>query len=506
MALLLSQKIKAWFSWNEFSVGVILLLGFALRLRQYLTGRSLWLDEAMLALNIVNRNFIDLFKPLDYDQGAPVGFLLVEKIFNVLFGEHEFVLRFFPFVVGIAAFGLFYLLLRRTVSGIGLLTGLAIFAVSPELITYTSEVKQYILDVAVTVLLLYLTLPLLENRVEKHSYFYLGLAGIVTLWFSHPALFVLAGIGFGLLVQVLQRRERSQVSTLLLTGFAWLANLGLLYFVSLRNLTQNRFLREYWQENFIPVPPWSDWGWFGIFFKGLIQNQIGITISAWLVLILLLLGFIYLFIKNKIYASILLAIFIFTSIASTLWLYPLGGRFSLFLVPAVIIVISQSLETIEFRLRVNRILSKLVVVSVASYLLYAPTSGAIKNFRVPVFYEHIRPSMAALSEDWQEGDALFVSNGAVPAFRFYAERYGLGDVAYQTSDASDYLEPSKILSHIEPLDGKPRVWVLITHVYERNNFNEKDFLLNYLDTIGHKKREFRSAGTSVYLFLYDLGQ
>jgi hypothetical protein len=112
--------------------------------------------------------------------------------------------------------------------------------------------------------------------------------------------------------------------------------------------------------------------------------------------------------------------------------------------------------------------------------------------------------MATLAENWETDDVLFISNGAVPAFRFYAERYGLGSIPFQSSAASDYFEPTDILSHIKALDGKSRVWILITHVYEKNDFNEQDFILSYLDTIGNKKREFRSPGTSVYLFLYDL--
>jgi len=506
MAFLIPKKARSSLSWEQLSVSVILLLGFVLRLRQYLTGRSLWLDEAMLALNIVNRDFAGLFQPLDYDQGAPIGFLLVEKLFNALFGEHEFVLRLFPFVVAIFALVVFYLLLRRTTSGIGLLVGLTVFAVSPELIYYASEVKQYSLDVAVTIWLLYLAYPLFTGQAEKRQYISLGLAGILVLWFSHPALFVLAGIGFSLFVQALQKRERSQIGTTLLLGIAWLANLGLLYYVSLRNLTQNRFLREYWQENFIPVPPWSDWGWFGNFFSGLLRDQIGITVSAWLVLIILILGFISLFTKHKTYAVSFVAIFLFTAVASTLWLYPLGGRFSLFMVPMIIILISQSLEALEQRLHTKQGWSMVIAALVGVYLLYAPTAESLNNFVSPKYYEHIRPSMATLSENWQAGDALFVSNGAVPAFRFYADRYGLGNVAYLSNDASDYLEPENILDRIKLLDGEPRVWVLITHVYENDGFNEKDFVLNYLDTIGSKKREFRSASTSVYLFLYDLGQ
>jgi len=500
------QKAKSKFSWESFAAGVILLLGFVLRLRQYLTGRSLWLDEAMLALNIVNRDFAGLFQSLDYDQGAPIGFLLVEKIFNILFGEHEYVLRLFPFVVGVATLGLFYLLLRRTISGIGLLTGLALFAVGTELIYYSVEVKQYILDVAATIILLYLAFPLLSENRQKQYYVFLGIAGTLVLWFSHAALFVLAGIGLVLLVQALRKRDRSQINKVLMLGIAWLANLGLVYFVSLRNLTQNRFLREYWQENFIPVPPWTDLKWFGIFFSGMLQDQIGITVSAWLVFVIIVLGFISLYEKNKTYTAIFVAILFFASFASTLWLYPLGGRFSLFMVPMLIILIGQSLKALERWLYIDGKWSTIVVAMVGAYLLYAPLTESINNFVNPKYYEHIRPSMAALSENWQKGDALFVSNGAIPAFRFYAERYGLGDIPYQSGSASDYLEPSNILSHIELLDGNARVWVLITHVYEKHDFNEKDYLLNYLDLIGNKKREFPSDGTSVYLFLFDLAQ
>src|ERR1051325_2431697 len=123
-----ASKLKISFSWEKAGVAALLLLGALLRMRQYLTGRSLWVDEAMLALNIVNQNFAGLFKPLDYDQGAPIGFLLVEKIFNSIFGKNEFTLRLFPLLVGLISLWLFYLLLKRITNIAGLLTALALFA------------------------------------------------------------------------------------------------------------------------------------------------------------------------------------------------------------------------------------------------------------------------------------------------------------------------------------------------------------------------------------------
>jgi len=61
--------------------------GVFLRLSQYLSHRSLWLDEAKLALNIVRRPMgVLLLQPLDSAQGAPIGFLAIEKNGREFFG------------------------------------------------------------------------------------------------------------------------------------------------------------------------------------------------------------------------------------------------------------------------------------------------------------------------------------------------------------------------------------------------------------------------------------
>jgi hypothetical protein len=112
--------------------------------------------------------------------------------------------------------------------------------------------------------------------------------------------------------------------------------------------------------------------------------------------------------------------------------------------------------------------------------------------------------MDFVRSSWKEGDALYVSNGALPAFRFYAPFYGLGEIAYEFGKREDYKNPQNILSQLDSFEGQPRVWILFSHVYESGDFNEREFVLNYADQIGEKKREFRVPGTSVFLYLYDL--
>ena len=112
--------------------------------------------------------------------------------------------------------------------------------------------------------------------------------------------------------------------------------------------------------------------------------------------------------------------------------------------------------------------------------------------------------MSVLQESWQNGDALYVSYGAVPAFEFYAPEYGLSGMEYLSNVRQDYQNPANISRQLDTLKGKPRVWVLLSHVYEKGDFNEKDFILDTLQMNGRIKREFRVPGTSVFLYLFDL--
>ena len=93
---------------KKFLPWIIILLGAVLRISPYLSNRSFWNDEAMISLNIINRSFQQLFNALDYNQGAPIGFLIVEKLLIKVFGESEYVFRLFPLICGILSLIIFY--------------------------------------------------------------------------------------------------------------------------------------------------------------------------------------------------------------------------------------------------------------------------------------------------------------------------------------------------------------------------------------------------------------
>jgi hypothetical protein len=220
----------------------------------------------------------------------------------------------------------------------------------------------------------------------------------------------------------------------------------------------------------------------------------------------MLAGWVTMFIQKREVALTLASILFFTLLASSLGLYPVLERMGLFLIPIGILMIAKSLEFSAQRLRAYPIPSTLVLIVLSGFILYGPVTRSLEQFSRPKYFEHIRPTMSFLQESWKEGDAMFVSYGAVPAFEFYAPMYGLEDISYVSGQREEYADPESILERVAPLRGQRRVWILISHVYEKDDFNEKDFLISYLDQIGDKKREFRKPGTSVYLYLYDLAE
>ena len=496
---------KAFLSWDKAAAVLLILAGAVLRLRQYLTGRSLWVDEAMLALNIVGRGFAGMLEPLDYDQGAPIGFLLVEKLFNAILGKHELALRLFPLLVGLISLGLFYLLLKHVTSGAGLLVALALFAFNPRLIYYSSEVKQYIVDVAMTISLLLIAAPTFSISPAKKDFTWLTLAGLIALWFSHPALFVLAGIGLALAIINLQRRDQSSLRLVMGMGILWVLEIAFLYVLILKNLSQNAYMKEYWLGAFLPMPPWSDPGWFAKSLNENIGIQFGIPYAVFVVFFLMLVGWVMLWFQQRGYAVAFASILLITLVASALQLYPVFERMILFLIPIGLILVGKAVEALYRRVQRFRLLGVFSIVFLAGYLLYGPVVTSLQNFIAPKYFEHIRPTMDFVREAWKDGDALYVSNGALPAFRFYAPFYGLENIPYEFGKREDYQNTQNMIRQLESFQGQPRVWILLSHVYEKEDFNEKDFVLDVLNEMGEKKREFRVPGTSVFLYLYDLG-
>jgi uncharacterized membrane protein len=172
-----------------------LTLGIALRFAEYWGAPSFWHDEAALACNISQRSFSELLQPLAFDQGAPLGFLALQRGVFLLLGGSERALRLLPFLSGIAALLVFPRVARSYLSWRGALIALALFALGGPVVHYGAQLKQYSSDLFFCLVLWGCAGDCL-HRFRTDGAIRLcrwAVVGILALCCSHPAAFVLAG-------------------------------------------------------------------------------------------------------------------------------------------------------------------------------------------------------------------------------------------------------------------------------------------------------------------------
>ena len=121
-------------------------LGLAVRLVRYLVVYPIWHDEAFLAVNFLDRGYLDLLRPLDYSQVSPVLFLWIELTAVRLLGFSEWSLRLFPALCGLASVLLFRHVAARLLRGLALVLAVGIFATAFYPIRHAAEVKPYASD------------------------------------------------------------------------------------------------------------------------------------------------------------------------------------------------------------------------------------------------------------------------------------------------------------------------------------------------------------------------
>ncbi len=481
----------------------LILLGFVLRLRQYLSGRSLWLDEAMLALNIVGRSSSGLIQPLDYQQGGPVVFLLAEKLVITLFGNRELTLRLVPFLAGCAALVLFALLLRQMTGKAGTYIALALFAVGAAPVYYASEVKQYSSDVFVALLLFWLAARHLHISARGRDFILLGVSGVLACWCAHPAVFVLTGTGMTLLLHYAIQKDSQRLKQMVIVVTVWVASFAILYFTSLRGLASDQFLLNYWGDTFLTPSPGTDLSWIPDTLKGVLYDPAGLGATWMLAALTLLIGMLALLRRNWQFAAFFVLTLCAVMAASVMDKYPFVGRLLLFAAPIFLALVGTGVEAATGWFQRPRWLSGGLAVLLAAILLYQPLASAAHNFLQPEYHEHIRPTMAYLKVNREPRDVLYVYFWAVPAYQYYAPLFGMAEDDFIAGNRHEN-DPQGLLAEIDQLKSSKRVWVLFTHVRESGDFNERDFILTRMKEMGSLQSQFVEPGTSVYLYLYSI--
>jgi len=393
-------------------LALAVLLGVGLRIAGWWFDRSLWLDEAMLAIQIRDRGYGALLERLGMKQGAPYGYLVVERTCLVLFGSGERSLRLPAVVAGCLSVPVMAHLCKNWFgSARQALPAVVAFAVAYWPVNFASEIKQYSFELLAAVVLLWVTSSLAARAdiAEEGRWWRLAaLAGVAAPWFAFSAVFVMAGCGLHLLLRFGgTHRGRRRSGGL---AAAWLASLVGAYFLSMANAVaigrHPTWAPGYWPSG----GAWDSVRWLGSVLVGVMDNPLASpwpVVSAVALTIGLLLpsagGLRPQFIGT---AGTLLA-------ASALGLYSIRWRLMLFAVPLVLGLLNRLAVALCRPLgRVSSAFAIVLVLALAGV-------GAIRSF-------------------WSEGRGALARNGDPRTLlRSVAGRFAPGDVFVPT----DYTYP-----------------------------------------------------------------
>jgi len=173
---------------------LFLVVGVAIRVIRYLLRFPLWGDEAMLAVNFLDRDYASLMQPLNFHQVSPLLFLWIELTAVKLLGFREWSLRLFPLLCSVSGMFLFHRLARLLLRGPTLVLSMGIFAVTYSGIRYAAEVKPYGVDLMVSTLLLLFAVRWWRQPDQTRWLWALSAAVPLALGMSYPAVFVGGGV------------------------------------------------------------------------------------------------------------------------------------------------------------------------------------------------------------------------------------------------------------------------------------------------------------------------
>jgi hypothetical protein len=217
-----------------FSIAVILRLWD-------MSARNLWTDEAWVALAALAPT---PHEALVLGLSTPPFYILSIWSLAHWFGGSEAVLRSLSFAFGAGTVVIFWLAARRLASTGTALMGSFLVAISPVLVYFSKELKQYSGDAFFAVLLVWLT-EAAAGRPILLTWAGLALAGTLALGFSHGAVFILPV----LLVVLWFKESPSRRLRVVCLGAFWAASVASFYLFFYRRQVSPMLL-GYWAGDF----------------------------------------------------------------------------------------------------------------------------------------------------------------------------------------------------------------------------------------------------------------
>jgi len=450
----------------------IVVMSVIVRIIMYIKCRSLWLDEAALAENIVMRNWLELLAtPLINLQSAPALYLIVVKAIGSIFGYTEGSLRIFSFFafIGLLICEVIFLKKIFNFSNCKICFVVVMSALLPSYIWYSNELKPYMSDVFFVLLTILLYFYYTQNKIRLPV---LTVLYILILGFSSPSVFFIGGTLSFEFVSAVLNKNKKQVLYIAISGITILAIFALYY--------------HWWMQ---PVAKdmkiaWGNDAMAQSIIRRIVSifscmRQIYSNIFVW--------GFVWFFVpfallgiyslcksKNKIAWSVVLSLSL-AFLASSIGKWPLACRLWLFL-PAIVFIFTP----IGADIILNKAKNKKIMSAIGFFFIVVLTLSLSVNcleftrHRMYFPRTEINHLISYVQENIKNDEKLYVYADLVVSFR-YKNGYNATKIGNATDNNIIYGRmsiESETSVDIQSILENKKTYLLIDHFSSASHFDE----------------------------------
>jgi hypothetical protein len=389
---------------------VFIAIGILIRIAHYAATRSLWLDEAMLAENIVNRGWLELLTPpLSNGQSAPVFYVVAVKAICSVLGYSEFSLRIFSMFSFIGLLICEVALLKKAfnLDIYKIAAVAAITALLPAYIFYSNELKPYMGDAFFAVLTLLLYSLYQQKKLNLRA---LTALYIVIIGFSTPAVFFIGGAMLCEFISVVFGKDKRRIISVFASGAAIVAAFALYYLWWMAPAVGS--MDEYWNK------PGAKRITIELIRNILTPYPVKLLVSenTWFFVPFTLLGIYYLVrSKNKIAYAVIIS-FSLLLFAVLIGKWPLTFRLWLFLPAFILLLFPFGFDFIAKRYKMLGNIGFLVLTGIVIYQLTAGCFKYANGLYLP--RQEVNLLISYVRKNIKEGEKVYVYQPATYTFRF----------------------------------------------------------------------------------------
>lgn len=484
---------------------LVIAAGIGISIFMNLVGRSLWVDEAMLAYSFSERPIWQLTAaPFEWLQSAPVLYLYLVKLLTLVCGNTEFVLRSFSIASFAVTLWLSWYVAKHIFHIKYAVLCPAFLANMNFMLQYANIFKQYLPECVWVLLVLVVYYLYKEERISFRPVILLYM---VFLWGANPACFFIGGVLAWEFIEGCFRKKKEQVRNSFFIGAGVSVSFLTYYFYWLRDTAASEEMQNYWAGTAFPLIPGSVEDLKAaqaLLYDVFITFREGRLIMMGLVLAALAIG---LFLKKNRYVTVTAFGFLLCLFASYLNMFPVADRMWCFSYPLFVLLAFYAIDSM-FRPGGSSgagLAGEIAAVFLMLTLIMTNNGILVYRHAEHVFWdgEEANFSIAYVQEHLQEDESVYVYYHSIPVVK-YKIGYETGHIGSGEREnilwASGTANDSQVLEQDgSAIEAAGKCYLIASHTTEER-FGP---LLNRLRESGNLEKVQEEYGTPLYYYARD---